>query len=104
MPDILIDVAMAIFHMWNYKLMVKSRPKTKAQFVRHDIIIIIITFIIIIIIITFIIIIIIIICFACSFWAKNLLRSLIKYNLDTVNCKLLQVLPLFIPFCRLLSL
>ena len=74
--------------------MVKSRPKTKAQFVRHDIIIIII--------ITFIII--IIICFACSFWAKNLLRSLIKYNLDTVNCKLLQVLPLFIPFCRHLSL
>ena len=94
MPDIFIDVAMAIFHVWNYKLMVKSRPKTKAQFVRHDIIIIIITFIIIIIII----------CFACSFWAKNLLRSLIKYNLDTVNCKLLQVLPLFIPFCRLLSL
>ena len=82
MPDIFIDVAMAIFHVWNYKLMVKSRPKTKAQFVRHDIIIIII----IIIIITFIII--IIICFACSFWAKNLLRSLIKYNLDTVNCKL----------------
>ena len=80
MPDIFIDVAMAIFHVWNYKLMVKSRPKTKAQFVRHDIIIIII------IIITFIII--IIICFACSFWAKNLLRSLIKYNLDTVNCKL----------------
>ena len=76
MPDIFIDVAMAIFHVWNYKLMVKSRPKTKAQFVRHDIIIII-TFIIIIII-----------CFACSFWAKNLLRSLIKYNLDTVNCKL----------------
>ena len=97
MPDIFIDVAMAIFHVWNYKLMVKSRPKTKAQFVRHDIIIIIITFIIIIIII-------IIICFACSFWAKNLLRSLIKYNLDTVNCKLLQVLPLFIPFCRHLSL
>ena len=96
MPDIFIDVAMAIFHVWNYKLMVKSRPKTKAQFVRHDIIIIII------IIITFIII--IIICFACSFWAKNLLRSLIKYNLDTVNCKLLQVLPLFIPFCRHLSL
>ena len=95
MPDIFIDVAMAIFHVWNYKLMVKSRPKTKAQFVRHDIIIIIITFIIIIIII---------ICFACSFWAKNLLRSLIKYNLDTVNCKLLQVLPLFIPFCRHLSL
>ena len=95
MPDIFIDVAMAIFHVWNYKLMVKSRPKTKAQFVRHDIIIIII-------IITFIII--IIICFACSFWAKNLLRSLIKYNLDTVNCKLLQVLPLFIPFCRHLSL
>ena len=63
--------------------MVKSRPKTKAQFVRHDIIIIII-----IIIITFTIIIIIIICFACSFWTKNLLRSLIKYNLDTVNCKL----------------
>ena len=94
MPDIFIDVAMAIFHVWNYKLMVKSRPKTKAQFVRHDIIIIII--------ITFIII--IIICFACSFWAKNLLRSLIKYNLDTVNCKLLQVLPLFIPFCRHLSL
>ena len=94
MPDIFIDVAMAIFHVWNYKLMVKSRPKTKAQFVRHDIIIII----------TFIIIIIIIICFACSFWAKNLLRSLIKYNLDTVNCKLLQVLPLFIPFCRHLSL
>ena len=94
MPDIFIDVAMAIFHVWNYKLMVKSRPKTKAQFVRHDIIIIIITFIIIIIII----------CFACSFWAKNLLRSLIKYNLDTVNCKLLQVLPLFIPFCRHLSL
>ena len=93
MPDIFIDVAMAIFHVWNYKLMVKSRPKTKAQFVRHDIIIIIITFIIIIII-----------CFACSFWAKNLLRSLIKYNLDTVNCKLLQVLPLFIPFCRHLSL
>ena len=93
MPDIFIDVAMAIFHMWNYKLMVKSRPKTKAQFVRHNIIIIIITFIIIIII-----------CFACSFWAKNLLRSLIKYNLDTVNCKLLQVLPLFIPFCRHLSL
>ena len=93
MPDIFIDVAMAIFHVWNYKLMVKSRPKTKAQFVRHDIIIII-TFIIIIIII----------CFACSFWAKNLLRSLIKYNLDTVNCKLLQVLPLFIPFCRHLSL
>ena len=92
MPDIFIDVAMAIFHVWNYKLMVKSRPKTKAQFVRHDIIIII-TFIIIIII-----------CFACSFWAKNLLRSLIKYNLDTVNCKLLQVLPLFIPFCRHLSL
>ena len=91
MPDIFIDVAMAIFHVWNYKLMVKSRPKTKAQFVRHDIIIII-TFIIIIII-----------CFACSFWAKNLLRSLIKYNLDTVNCKLLQVLPLFIPFCRHLS-
>lgn len=85
MPDIFIDVAMAIFHVWNYKLMVKSRPKTKAQFVRHDIIIIII-------------------CFACSFWAKNLLRSLIKYNLDTVNCKLLQVLPLFIPFCRHLSL
>ena len=80
MPDIFIDVAMAIFHVWNYKLMVKSRPKTKAQFVRHDIIIIII-------IIAFIIII-IIICFACSFWAKNLLRSLIKYNLDTVNCKL----------------
>ena len=80
MPDIFIDVAMAIFHVWNYKLMVKSRPKTKAQFVRHNIIIIII------IIITFIII--IIICFACSFWAKNLLRSLIKYNLDTVNCKL----------------
>ena len=76
MPDIFIDVAMAIFHVWNYKLMVKSRPKTKAQFVRHDIIIII-TFIIIIII-----------CFVCSFWAKNLLRSLIKYNLDTVNCKL----------------
>lgn len=74
--------------------MVKSRPKTKAQFVRHDIIIIIIT------LINFII----IICFACSFWAKNLLRSLIKYNLDTVNCKLLQVLPLFIPFCRHLSL
>ena len=99
MPDIFIDVAMAIFHVWNYKLMVKSRPKTKAQFVRHDIIIIIIiiTFIIIIIII-------IIICFASSFWAKNLLRSLIKYNLDTVNCKLLQVLPLFIPFCRHLSL
>ena len=96
MPDIFIDVAMAIFHVWNYKLMVKSRPKTMAQFVRHDIIIIIITFIIIIIII--------IICFACSFWAKNLLRSLIKYNLDTVNCKLLQVLPLFIPFCRHLSL
>ena len=95
MPDVFIDVAMAIFHVWNYKLMVKSRPKTKAQFVRHDIIIIIITFIIIIIII---------ICFACSFWAKNLLRSLIKYNLDTVNCKLLQVLPLFIPFCRHLSL
>ena len=94
MPDIFIDVAMAIFHMWNYKLMVKSRPKTKAQFVRHDIIIII----------TFIIIIIIIISFACSFWAKNLLRSLIKYNLDTINCKLLQVLPLFIPFCRHLSL
>ena len=94
MPDIFIDVAMAIFHVWNYKLMVKSRPKTKAQFVRHDIIIIII--------ITFIII--IIICFACSFWAKNLLRSLIKYNWDTVNCKLLQVLPLFIPFCRHLSL
>ena len=94
MPDIFIDVAMAIFHVWNYKLMVKSRPKTKAQFVRHDIIIIIITFIIIIIII----------CFACSFWAKNLLRSLIKYNLDKVNCKLLQVLPLFIPFCRHLSL
>ena len=94
MPDIFIDVAMAIFHVWNYKLMVKSRPKTKAQFVRHDIIIIII--------ITFIII--IIICFACSFWAKYLLRSLIKYNLDTVNCKLLQVLPLFIPFCRHLSL
>ena len=94
MPDIFIDVAMAIFHVWNYKLMVKSRPKTKAQFVRHDIIIIIITFIIIIIII----------CFACSFCAKNLLRSLIKYNLDTVNCKLLQVLPLFIPFCRHLSL
>ena len=94
MPDIFIDVAMAIFHVWNYKLMVKSRPKTKAQFFRHDIIIIIITFIIIIIII----------CFACSFWAKNLLRSLIKYNLDTVNCKLLQVLPLFIPFCRHLSL
>ena len=93
MPDIFIDVAMAIFHLWNYKLMVKSRPKSKAQFVRHDIIIIIITFIIIIII-----------CFACSFWAKNLLRSLIKYNLDTVNCKLLQVLPLFIPFCRHLSL
>ena len=93
MPDIFIDVAMAIFHVWNYKLMVKSRPKTKAQFVRHNIIIIIITFIIIIII-----------CFACSFWAKNLLRSLIKYNLDTVNCKLLQVLPLFIPFCRHLSL
>ena len=92
MPDIFIDVAMAISHVWNYKLMVKSRPKTKAQFVRHDIIIII-TFIIIIII-----------CFACSFWAKNLLRSLIKYNLDTVNCKLLQVLPLFIPFCRHLSL
>ena len=92
MPDIFIDVAMAIFHVWNYKLMVKSRPKTKAQFVRHDIIIII-TFIIIIII-----------CFACSFWAKNLLRSLIKYNLDTVNCKLLRVLPLFIPFCRHLSL
>ena len=92
MPDIFIDVAMAIFHVWNYKLMVKSRPKTKAQFVRHDVIIII-TFIIIIII-----------CFACSFWAKNLLRSLIKYNLDTVNCKLLQVLPLFIPFCRHLSL
>ena len=92
MPDIFIDVAMAIFHVWNYKLMVKSCPKTKAQFVRHDIIIII-TFIIIIII-----------CFACSFWAKNLLRSLIKYNLDTVNCKLLQVLPLFIPFCRHLSL
>lgn len=84
MPDIFIDVAMAIFHVWNYKLMVKSCPKTKAQFVRHDIIIII--------------------CFACSFWAKNLLRSLIKYNLDTVNCKLLQVLPLFIPFCRHLSL
>ena len=96
MPDIFIDVAMAIFHVWNYKLMVKSRPKTKAQFVRHDIIIIIITFIIITIII--------IICFASSFWAKNLLRSLIKYNLDTVNCKLLQVLPLFIPFCRHLSL
>ena len=95
MPDIFIDVAMAIFHVWNYKLMVKSRPKTMAQFVRHDIIIIIITFIIIIIII---------ICFTCSFWAKNLLRSLIKYNLDTVNCKLLQVLPLFIPFCRHLSL
>ena len=94
MPDIFIDVAMAIFHVWNYKLMVKSRPKIKAQFVRHDIIIIIITFIIIIIII----------CFACSFWAENLLRSLIKYNLDTVNCKLLQVLPLFIPFCRHLSL
>ena len=94
MSDIFIDVAMAIFHVWNYKLMVKSRPKTKAQFVRHDIIIIII--------ITFIII--IIICFACSFWTKNLLRSLIKYNLDTVNCKLLQVLPLFIPFCRHLSL
>ena len=93
MPDIFIDVAMAIFHVWNYKLMVKSRPKTMAQFVRHDIIIIIITFIIIIII-----------CFACSFWVKNLLRSLIKYNLDTVNCKLLQVLPLFIPFCRHLSL
>ena len=72
MHDIFIDVAMAIFHVWNYKLMVKSRPKTKAQFVRHDIIIIII-------IITFIIII-IIICFACSFWTKNLLRSLIKYN------------------------
>ena len=48
MPDIFIDVAMAIFHVWNYKLMVKSRPKSKAQFVRHDIIIIIIiTFIII---------------------------------------------------------
>ena len=93
MPDIFIDVAMAIFHVWNYKLMVKSRPKTKAQFVRHNIIIIIITFIIIIII-----------CFACFFWAKNLLRSLIKYNLDLVNCKLLQVLPLFIPFCRHLSL
>ena len=76
MPDIFIDVAMAIFHVWNYKLMVKSPPKTKAQFVRHDVIIII-TFIIIIII-----------CFACSFLAKNLLRSLIKYNLDTVNCKL----------------
>ena len=49
--------------MWNYKL-------TKEQFVRHDIIIVIIIIII------------------SSFWAKNLLLSLVKYNLDRLNCKL----------------